>query len=843
MTLGGQVVSAGDVLPHPLASEYPGDVQLIGYGGEADVFRVHRARGETFALKLYRHGIRADRHVWARLENLRHGAVVRVEDHGTAGDGRDYEVLEHLEGGSLLVRLGEPMTEHQVYGLVRQLAGGLNCLHEADLVHRDLKPANLLYRGGGADSALVISDFGISRDPSVVERTKSATVAYAPPEALLRGTVSAAHDWWSLGMIVRQAATGAVPFAGRSESEIMGMLETQDVSLEQVPGKRLRQLCAGLLQRDPARRWAGQQVLEWLDGKDVEVRRAKQATIRISAAGTVMGDGGADRPAPMPAPAQGLEYGGELHTTRASLAAAIRKERNAAQRLFGDMGTRQVPSERWRGLLEWIRGIDGLGADEREERIELIDRWLTRDFSADVKLLRLLLWLDRDGMPVLRGDLLGPDRLAEKCAAAYRRGDGAEARLLRTLDRQVAAALSDFPVLRGMRRSWEKSVDDWRSARVKVKTSGGVPVAYDRKTTKEEKQILPNDRLNVLLLLCSLPGRKAAEELAALGREHLRPEEDSAWYGDLYQSFMSADTTGKLGMVARIHYGPRFTEWQEEQEREAAELARAERERREIREREAARRAQAKREWHEAQEKQEQRRSRLEEAEEELLRIKVAWDAAEKRRLAQTVRLRSALLACICYLVYVAAAIVTPCVLLWGTPDAAPGTGRALLYETGFLALPGTLSAMKRGWAGGGAYRPALFTVLRGKEAVSSWWDRDVMYGSIFSAAYVLLVGWQWDAFLREEGPLLQLLEVAFLLVTGVISLVLAVLFTAADKIPLDPGFVREKEEFERQVAELEAVGNRLRVEGRNSLLEDKNGALLAALRSSEGLGRVFPGM
>src|SRR5690606_31438334 len=150
--------------------------------------------------------------------------------------------------------------------IAAQLAAGLTALHRAGIVHRDLKPENVLVLD--ADPLrLAIADFGLSKvlEQSVMFASSSRTLAYAAPESL-SGQVSPARDWWSLGMIVRELATGRPPFEGLSETVVVDHLATRPVSADDVPDPRLRLLCRGLLARDPRRRWAGEQVAEWLDG-------------------------------------------------------------------------------------------------------------------------------------------------------------------------------------------------------------------------------------------------------------------------------------------------------------------------------------------------------------------------------------------------------------------------------------------------------------------------------------------------------------------------------------------------------------------------------------------------
>jgi serine/threonine protein kinase len=76
--------------------------------------------------------------------------------------------MERLNGGSLAdfvlyrKRLHNPLTEKECKVLMRQILGGLNYLHEKDLLHRDLKPANLLMKSCQVlENSIKIADFGL----------------------------------------------------------------------------------------------------------------------------------------------------------------------------------------------------------------------------------------------------------------------------------------------------------------------------------------------------------------------------------------------------------------------------------------------------------------------------------------------------------------------------------------------------------------------------------------------------------------------------------------------------------------------------------------------------------
>ncbi|WP_407560313.1 serine/threonine-protein kinase [Streptomyces sp. 184] len=200
----------------------------LGEGAFAEVYRVrHHVLGWQ-ALKLFKHGASLGAN-FSRLDEARilstlgHPSIIRVFDAGTVDttEGlRGYFTMEYVAGGSL-ERLVEShagiVPVPRVTAVLRQAADGLSVAHERrqPVVHRDLTLANVLVTYDESGLRVKVSDFGLARETDPVTRAASAqgTVAYMPPEVLIRGRgYSAAGDVWALGTIVYYLLTNCFPY-------------------------------------------------------------------------------------------------------------------------------------------------------------------------------------------------------------------------------------------------------------------------------------------------------------------------------------------------------------------------------------------------------------------------------------------------------------------------------------------------------------------------------------------------------------------------------------------------------------------------------------------------------
>jgi serine/threonine protein kinase len=270
--------------------------RLIGVGGFAGVFEAdHVVEGRTLrrvAVKL----ILADPESMQRQLDelvaatmLQHPHVLRCFHAGSAIVGRSkllYLVMEIAED-SLQSRLAKgvlPLPE--AAEMTEQVASALAHLHRQNLVHRDVKAANVLLVGG----QWKLSDFGTVRQSAGTATSHTmgviGTVGYMPPESF-EGTVSAAWDAWSLGVVVLESLTGKRPYAETSENELIGAILRKSPTIPAGLPEPFGEIVRRCLVRNHRERWSAQQILDELKRSvAVKVRELIAAAQRYRDAGS-----------------------------------------------------------------------------------------------------------------------------------------------------------------------------------------------------------------------------------------------------------------------------------------------------------------------------------------------------------------------------------------------------------------------------------------------------------------------------------------------------------------------------------------------------------------------------
>jgi len=213
--------------------------ELIGEGGFGSVYRaVHPLIGKSAAVKVLKQEFSAKPEMVARfisearaVNQIRHRNIIDIFSFGKLDDGRQYYVMELLEG----IALDRYLEDHgklsvaQAIPVLKQLARALGAAHAAGITHRDIKPENvfLTFDEEHQPEAKLL-DFGIAKlvvDNLSQHKTRSGvpmgTPLYMSPEQVHGRDVDPRSDIYSFGVLAFQVLTGQPPFTGETMMMVM----------------------------------------------------------------------------------------------------------------------------------------------------------------------------------------------------------------------------------------------------------------------------------------------------------------------------------------------------------------------------------------------------------------------------------------------------------------------------------------------------------------------------------------------------------------------------------------------------------------------------------------------
>ncbi len=241
-------------------------LEQLGRGGMGTVWKARDAgTGEFVALKLLHQMYVDDPDYLARFEReveiakrIDSPYVVKTIGYGKR-EAVPYVAMEYVGGKSLREKLknGGPLGWDEARRIAIQLTSALQAAHTAGVIHRDIKPSNVLLDDEGN---VKLADFGISRATDLTRMTGSVTVLGTPAYMSPDGEANEQSDLYALGCVLFEMLTGAPPFEGESQQQVLLKHIRESPNLLRLPSSS-RRIVGWLLEKDPKRRPASAEAL------------------------------------------------------------------------------------------------------------------------------------------------------------------------------------------------------------------------------------------------------------------------------------------------------------------------------------------------------------------------------------------------------------------------------------------------------------------------------------------------------------------------------------------------------------------------------------------------------
>ncbi len=239
----------------------------LGAGGFGTVFRArHDLMGRDVAIKILHPRYSTDAEALRRfvgearaVARISHAGIVEVFDFGRLSDGRQYCVMELLDGRTLRQLLDHPLEIAEALRILALVGDAVDAAHAAGVAHRDLKPDNVFVLPSGG---VKLIDFGLAKlasdEPPVTETGGVfGTPLYMSPEQCRGRAIDTRTDLYSFGALAYHVLAGRPPFEGDALALALHHLnDTPDRPSQVRPelSASIDRAVLALLAKDPAAR-------------------------------------------------------------------------------------------------------------------------------------------------------------------------------------------------------------------------------------------------------------------------------------------------------------------------------------------------------------------------------------------------------------------------------------------------------------------------------------------------------------------------------------------------------------------------------------------------------------
>jgi serine/threonine protein kinase len=280
-------------LPVPLSDEHQshtdpffgkqiGNCQLLermNEGGTAFIYRAHNTRFDLDrVVKILKPSLVEEEDFFLRFKQeaqlvarFDHPNIMRVYDTGQVG-GYFYIEMEYLQGQTLreyIVR-NPRINERELLSIAMQIISALDYAHMVEftgpnnedihgILHRDIKPENIMITPG---KLIKLMDFGAARPLNISSHTMQGMIVgtfhYMSPEQISGTTLDCRSDFFSLGIVLYEMATGQKPFSAENLTDLIKAIKetsyTRVHKLRPSISPLTEELIDRLLSRDPNHR-------------------------------------------------------------------------------------------------------------------------------------------------------------------------------------------------------------------------------------------------------------------------------------------------------------------------------------------------------------------------------------------------------------------------------------------------------------------------------------------------------------------------------------------------------------------------------------------------------------
>ena len=263
---------------------------ILGKGATGIVREGQNKNGEKFAIKtVWKSDIEKNELFKKEIDislELDHESIIKCIDVYEDNSSLHF-VLEEITGGDLFDHIihsdKRKLTDVEAMDLLYQILEGLQYLHEnVGIVHRDIKPENFLLYNDGQRIRIKLIDFGFAtyckNDETMNEQL--GTPQYAAPEIFEQKPYTSKVDMWSLGVVLYNMVKGTQPFSNRDIEKIKEQVLHKEINYNGFNNNDLKNLCMGLLERDPDKRYSAFQAFNEL--KIIQNRATTEGTFIVS---------------------------------------------------------------------------------------------------------------------------------------------------------------------------------------------------------------------------------------------------------------------------------------------------------------------------------------------------------------------------------------------------------------------------------------------------------------------------------------------------------------------------------------------------------------------------------